>query len=646
MAVGAPSNVAISNNSTSDSLAYSFDASSDDSIFVSGDKYDMRYSTSADMSAASLNEGYINAGGSGNYSGTISGLSSGTTYYVQFRYTGTSGPSAWADQDRAGNAEDYAATDVGVPDAPGTPTVSAKTSTSITLTWSAVTGATGYKIYSGTGTGDPSGNEIDLGNVTTKQYTSLSVATTYSARVKAYNSAGTSGFGGTQTTDTLTATPVSPVLSDNKPTRNDIAWTAPTGTDRSYLVAGTSTNPTSVISTQSGTGAKTFEHTGLDPGDEYFYRVRTSTTYADGFYSSYSGNSSATNPIVDVPTSFGYTATSTTTITFNWTNPTYSERTYFYYPSPQYPVTNDDYVTGTTRLIGDGDLILGSAISIGQNSSYSLIAKNYYDGEYSAFTSTFTGYTLPGPPTSFAATANSYDEIGLSWTNPAGSALSETFTIQRKEGSGGTYADIATGETGTSYTDNNDGVGLSQSTEYYYQIKTVTSAGSSAYASEVSATTAAGPDPEAGDNLSLGKLGVATDDTSDDEDEISMGTASGGTSEVKMSDFFLGSLVAISGVSTLGLGAQSTYTVTRQNVGSEWTEQMKSVAANFDWSISNSNGIVSTNSGYQATITAAGGLGTSFVISCEYAGPFNVGHMSSGEEGEKAATPKTVTIVP
>ena len=393
-----------------------------------------------------------------------------------------------------------------------------------------------------------------------------------------------------------------------------------------------------------------FPHIGLTPGDEYFYRVRTATTYADGLYSSYSGNSSATNPSIDLPTSIAYDALSTTDVRFSFAEPaTWGTRVYAYDSSGnQLEKSGDDWLdvdnSGTTTFDAS-DWMDDDSDSLNQGASQNTALqvgaikfKTYYDGEYTGFTSTITGYTLPGPPTSVSATATSYDAIALGWTNPAGSALSETFTIQRKEGSGGTYADIATGETGTTYTDSDS---LSQSTEYYYQIKTVTTAGVSAYSSGVNATTAAGPNPVAGDTLQLGKLGVATGDTSDDEDEISMGTASGGTSEVKMSDFFLGSLVAVTGNSIIPAPtATAVYEVTRQNIGSEWTEQIKSVAANFTWSINNSNGSVQTNNGYRATIQATGGYTSTFAISCVYTGPFN-DHMTTGE---KTATPKTVTI--
>lgn len=66
----------------------------------------------------------------------------------------------------------------------------------ITFTWSAVTGATGYKLYYGISSGNYTVGSTDLGNVTTKSFTGLPAGTYYVA-FTAY-ATNTSALGGVE----------------------------------------------------------------------------------------------------------------------------------------------------------------------------------------------------------------------------------------------------------------------------------------------------------------------------------------------------------------------------------------------------------------------------------------------------------------
>jgi hypothetical protein len=102
----------------------------------------------------------------------------------------------------------------------------------------------------------------------------------------------------------------------------------------------------------------------------------------------------------------------------------------------------------------------------------------------------YTGVvTIPDVPTGLSATAISTTEINLTWNDVAG----ETgYKLERKTGSGGTYAQISPpAQNATSYSDS----GLTASTTYYYRIRATNSAGDSDYSSEANATTLAPEDP-------------------------------------------------------------------------------------------------------------------------------------------------------
>lgn len=88
-------------------------------------------------------------------------------------------------------------------------------------------------------------------------------------------------------------------------------------------------------------------------------------------------------------------------------------------------------------------------------------------------------YPVPEPPTPVTAT-ETCESIRLDWTASAGP--SPTFTIYRSLTSGSGFSSIATGVTGSTYTDSTGTLGLL----YYYYITETTEGGTSAASVEVS----------------------------------------------------------------------------------------------------------------------------------------------------------------
>ncbi len=91
---------------------------------------------------------------------------------------------------------------------------------------------------------------------------------------------------------------------------------------------------------------------------------------------------------------------------------------------------------------------------------------------------------VPTAPSGLTATVVSATQINLAWQD---NSTNETnFVVERKKGSTGTYAVIATlGANVTSY----NNTGLSKNTTYYYRVKATNAGGSSAYSNEAYATT-------------------------------------------------------------------------------------------------------------------------------------------------------------
>ncbi|MDR0562489.1 MAG: fibronectin type III domain-containing protein, partial [Spirochaetaceae bacterium] len=139
---------------------------------------------------------------------TITGLANGTEYFVWVRATNTAGAS---DFSRAsGTPVALTAT----PEAPTTPTVTAG-DRQLSVSWTAVSGATGYEVYWHTVNNTsaiPSATKQEVNSGLTATITGLANGTPYFVWVKAKNSAGASGFSSSAsgTPVALTATPEAP----------------------------------------------------------------------------------------------------------------------------------------------------------------------------------------------------------------------------------------------------------------------------------------------------------------------------------------------------------------------------------------------------------------------------------------------------
>jgi cellulose 1,4-beta-cellobiosidase len=87
---------------------------------------------------------------------------------------------------------------------------------------------------------------------------------------------------------------------------------------------------------------------------------------------------------------------------------------------------------------------------------------------------------VPAAPTNLAAVAGR-KKITLSWTGSPGAT---SYTIRRSTAPGGTYSAIASGVTGSTYTNS----GLRTGATYYYVVAAVNAAGPSADSNQASAT--------------------------------------------------------------------------------------------------------------------------------------------------------------
>ncbi len=194
-------------------------------------------------------------------------------------------------------------------------------STSTKITWSAVTGASGYVVYRSTST---NGTYTAVANVTGTTYsnTGLTAGTTYYYKVRSYRtlSDGTkiysSSYSAVKSAKPIPATSSISSVSSSGYNSAKLTWKAVSGISGYTIYRSTSANGTyTAVSSVTGT---TYNNTGLTSGKTYYYKVRAyklvGTTKVYGNYSSYKA-------IKPVPAKSTISATSSavkTKVTIKW----------------------------------------------------------------------------------------------------------------------------------------------------------------------------------------------------------------------------------------------------------------------------------------------------------------------------------------
>jgi hypothetical protein len=495
-----PKLITIANNGTSNSLYYTFSKSADDDG-SGGDAYSIRWSVNSNMSSPTTQADYINATGASSYTGTTpTTLSALTQYYFQVRFkdSSTRTNSNWVDT--AG--EDYATTSAGGPDAPGPPTGSSVTFEEIGLTWPAVSGATGYKLYWGEGTGDPSGNETSVvaGSPPTRIIDGLDEAQNYSFRVKTVDSGTDSDFGPTYTQSTKWEDEATIFVNNgvgNDYESNTITWTVPTsdaGGDSSQLYGEINdTSPDNLISTQSGTGAKTYHHASLTSGGTYSYQLRIFLANHNDFYST-NQVVTVTNAAEPVITNVSFSNIGDTTATVTWTDnnalsfkylvttTSYSNSTYNF--SQHMSTTGVNTNSNTANLTG---LTENTAYKFYIN-PYQYTNNGFPIGDTYGFGNDPPGYQTfttsaetPDAPGTISITAKTDTTINTSW-----SAVSGATGYKLYYGTSSNPTSPGTTQSGTT----KNFTSLTAATTYYIRIKAYNAGGDSGYSPQTTADTA------------------------------------------------------------------------------------------------------------------------------------------------------------
>jgi uncharacterized repeat protein (TIGR02543 family) len=199
---------------------------------------------------------------------TSTALGTGTTYYFKVRAYSLSGTSkTYNNYSTISSTKPLPATPTGL-------TSSAASYNSSKISWTAVTGASGYSVYRATSS---TGTYSLVATATTNTYTntSLLTGTTYYYKVNAYRLVGTTKVYGSQCAaigaKVVPSTPTS--LGISSPTYNSLklTWGAVSGAN-GYSVYR-STSPTGTYTLLTTVTTNTYSNINLTPGTSYYYKV-------------------------------------------------------------------------------------------------------------------------------------------------------------------------------------------------------------------------------------------------------------------------------------------------------------------------------------------------------------------------------------
>ncbi|MDR1215910.1 MAG: fibronectin type III domain-containing protein [Treponema sp.] len=224
-----------------------------------------------------------------------------------------------------------------VPSVPTGITATAVSSSSITVSWSAVSGATGYRIYWATSS---SGSYSQKESVTSTSFTDtgLSANTPYYYKVSAYNSSGESGQSNYYSATTSSSTPsgsapsvptnvTATAVSSSSITVN---WSSVSGATGYHIYWATSSSGS--YSQKESVTSTSFTDTGLSANTPYYYKVSAYNDSGESEQSSYYSATtlSPTPSIPSAPTNVTATRLSANNVSVTW-NPVSGATSYEVY---------------------------------------------------------------------------------------------------------------------------------------------------------------------------------------------------------------------------------------------------------------------------------------------------------------------------
>jgi fibronectin type 3 domain-containing protein len=405
---------------------------------------------------------------------TDSSVTNGTAYYYVVSSLNAAGESA--------NSAQVSATPEapGVPPAAPTNLTATPSNASVTLTWTASTGATGYNVKRATTDGGP---YTQLAAPTSPTYTDSSVAngTEYFYVVSALDAEGESA-----NSAQASATPQVPVVPPAAPTHLTatpgnasvmLTWTASLGAT-GYNVQRATTNggPYTQLAAATSTG---YTDSSVTNGTTYYYVVSALNAVGE---SANSAQASATPQAGPLPPAAPTNLTATpgnASVMLAWTASTGATG----YNVKRATTNGGPYIQLAQLAAPTSTGYTDSSVANGTEYFYVVSALSAAGESANSAQASATPQAPiappPAAPTNLTATPGD-TVVTLTWTASTGAT---SYNVQRATTDGGPYTQLAA-PTSPAYTDSS----VTNGTTYFYVVSALNAAGESANSAQASAT--------------------------------------------------------------------------------------------------------------------------------------------------------------
>ena len=363
-------------------------------------------------------------------------------------------------------------------------TTTAVATTSATLNWTAVSGATGYNLQWKTSTAS---TWTTISNLTGTNYnlTGLTAGTTYNFQVQTICSSSSSSAYATPVNFTTTATtncnaPTNLAAGSITTTSANLSWTTVTGAT-SYNLQW-KTNAGTAWTTVSNLTATSYSLTGLTAGTTYNFQVQTiCSSSSSSTYATPVNFTTTTATVCNTPTGLA-----AGTITYNSASLSWAAVTGATGYNLQWKTNAATTWTTVSNLTGTSYNLTGLAASTTYNFKIQTICSATSSSAYTTavnFTTTAQTCTVPSGLTASNITASS---ATVSWTTVTGVI---GYNLQWKTNAATAWTTVSNLTTPTySLT------GLTPNTTYNFKVQSICSSTlTSAYAAAVNFTTATPP---------------------------------------------------------------------------------------------------------------------------------------------------------